>query len=145
MKYVDVILPLAIRDVYTYSVSDDLSLPLPGSLATVPLLRKSLRGIVLREHTEPIDPSWVNRVKPIQEVVLSTPVVSSEQLQLWQWMSEYYMCTLGEVLAASMPSGILDDNYSQQTTSYISLPADQDPDEIRRAEIRAVFPRKSEF
>ena len=131
MRYVDVILPLAIRDVYTYSVSDDLSLPLPGSLVTVPLLRKSLRGIVLREHTEPIDASWVNRIKPILEIVSATPLIPSEQLQLWQWMSDYYMCTLGEVLAASIPSGILEDSYNQQTTLYISCPADQNKEEVR--------------
>lgn len=69
-------------------------------------MKKEVRGIVLREHTEPIDPALVSKIKPILEVSETAPVVSPEQLALWQWMSGYYMCTLGEVMAAALPSGL---------------------------------------
>ena len=72
----------------------------------VPLMKKEVRGIVLREHTEPIDPALASKIKPILEVSETAPVVSPEQLALWQWMSGYYMCTLGEVMAAALPSGL---------------------------------------
>ena len=69
-------------------------------------MKKEVRGIVLREHTEPIDPALASKIKPILEVSETAPVVSPEQLALWQWMSGYYMCTLGEVMSAALPSGL---------------------------------------
>ena len=106
MRYIDVILPLAIRDCYTYSVPDGLSLPEPGTRVIVPLMRKQVRGIVLREHTEPIETAWANKIRPIEEIAETAPAVPHEQLALWQWMSSYYMCTLGEVMSAALPSGL---------------------------------------
>ncbi len=106
VHYIDVILPLAIRDCYTYSIPDGLSMPAPGARVLVPLMRKQVRGIVLREHTEPVDADFAAKIKPILSVSETAPVVSAEQLALWQWMSSYYMCTLGEVMAAALPSGL---------------------------------------
>ena len=106
LKYIDVILPLAIRDCYTYSVPDSLSVPAPGTRVIVPLMNKEVRGIVLREHTEPIDPAFVSKIRPILSVSETAPIVSKEQLVLWEWMSVYYMCTLGEVMSAAIPSGV---------------------------------------
>ena len=106
MRFVDIILPLAIRDCYTYSVPDDLSMPAPGTRVIVPLLKKEMRGIVLREHTEPVDAAWADKIRPITSIIENAPAVSREQLALWQWISRYYMCTLGEVMAAALPSGV---------------------------------------
>lgn len=103
---IDVILPLAIRDCYTYSIPDGLSMPAPGTRVIVPLMKKEVRGIVLREHTEPVDGAFAAKIKPIRSVSDTAPVVSREQLALWQWMSAYYMCTLGEVMAAALPAGL---------------------------------------
>ena len=92
----------------------------------VPLMRKKIEGIVLREHTEPIPPEWIAKIRPIEAIIDTTPIVSAEQLSLWQWMSDYYMCTLGEVMNAAMPAGLLDDTYAEKTTEYISLPLHAD-------------------
>lgn len=92
----------------------------------VPLMRKKIEGIVLREHTEPIPPEWIAKIRPIEAIIDTTPIVSAEQLSLWQWMSDYYMCTLGEVMNAAMPAGLLDDTYAEKTTEYISLPLNAD-------------------
>ena len=104
--YIDVILPLAIRDTYTYSVSDGSSIPAAGTRVIVPLMAKKVRGIVLREHTEPVSDAFAAKIRPIVQTVDNAPVVSHEHLRLWQWMSSYYMCTLGEVMAAALPSGL---------------------------------------
>ena len=105
-RYIDVILPIAIRDCYTYSIPDGLSIPKAGTRVVVPLMNKQMRGIVLREHTEPIDAALTAKIRPVSEISESAPAVSEEQLSLWQWMSTYYMCTLGEVMAAAIPSGV---------------------------------------
>ena len=106
MRLVDIILPLAIRDCYTYSVPDDLTLPVPGARVLVPLMKKEVRGVVLREHTEPIEETFKGKIRPISSVLDTAPMVSSEQLALWQWMSGYYMCSLGDVMAAALPGGL---------------------------------------
>ncbi len=106
LKYIDVILPLAIRDCYTYSIPDGLSLPAPGTHVEVPLMKKKIRGIVLCEHTESISAEWQEKIRPIIAIFENAPVVSHEQLALWQWISSYYMCTLGEVMAAALPEGL---------------------------------------
>ena len=106
MRSVDIILPLAIRDCYTYSVPDGLSIPQPGTRVEVPLMRKEVNGIVLREHTEPIPEELITKIRPITQILDNAPVVPKEQLELWQWISDYYMCTLGEVMSAALPSGL---------------------------------------
>lgn len=106
LKYIDVILPLAIRDCYTYSIPDGLSLPALGTHVEVPLMKKKIRGIVLCEHTESISAEWQEKIRPIIAIFENAPVVSHEQLALWQWISSYYMCTLGEVMAAALPEGL---------------------------------------
>ena len=69
-------------------------------------MAKQVRGVVLRTHTEAIDEVFATKIRPITEISESAPAVSAEQLALWQWMSGYYMCTLGEVMSAALPSGV---------------------------------------
>ena len=69
-------------------------------------MKKEVRGVVLRTHTEPIDPALRAKIRPISGIADSAPPVPAEQLALWTWMSEYYMCSLGEVMAAALPGGL---------------------------------------
>ena len=118
----DIILPLAIADVYTYRT---LSIPLQGGRdvigcrVLVPLGKKSIIGIIYRKHEGELPASV--KVRDVLQIVDETPIVTAEQLKLWEWLSSYYMCTLGEVMAAALPSEIIDDNYSAATTQYIQL------------------------
>ena len=105
-NYIDVILPLAIRDCYTYSVPDGLSIPAPGTRVSVPLMTKQVRGVVLRTHTEPVEETFAAKIRPVTGIIDAAPSVPTQQLALWQWMSGYYMCTLGEVMAAALPGGL---------------------------------------
>ena len=89
-RTIDVILPLAIRDCYTYSVPDGLSMPVPGSRVEVPLMRKQVRGVMLREHTESILEEWKDKIRPITQVLDTVSVVSAEQLALWQGCSHHF-------------------------------------------------------
>ena len=69
-------------------------------------MKKDVRGVVLREHTEPISAEWKSKIRPLKEIINEAPMVLTEQLTLWKWISEYYMCTLGEVMSAALPSGL---------------------------------------
>ena len=119
----DIILPLAIADVYTYRISDigyrisDTSLI--GRRVLVPLGKKSIIGIIYRQPEGEL-PANV-KVRDVLQIIDDTPIVTTEQLKLWEWLSSYYMCTLGEVMAAALPAEIIDDNYTAATTQYIQL------------------------
>ena len=121
----DIILPLAIADVYTYNIPASLlpiansQSPLTGRRVLVPLGKKSIIGIIYRKHEGEL-PANV-KVRDVLQIIDDTPIVTAEQLKLWEWLSSYYMCTLGEVMAAALPSEIIDDNYSAATTQYIQL------------------------
>ena len=121
----DIILPLAIADVYTYNIPDTLlpianrQSPITGRRVLVPLGKKSVIGIIYRRHEGELAPNI--KVRDIIQVIDEQPIVTEKQLQLWEWLAQYYMCTLGEVMAAALPSEIIDDNYSAATTQYIQL------------------------
>ena len=118
----DIILPLAIGGVYTYRTP---SIPLQGGRdligcrVLVPLGKKSVIGIIYRRHEGELAPNI--KVRDIIQVIDEQPIVTPKQLQLWEWLAQYYMCTLGEVMAAALPSEIIDDNYSAATTQHIQL------------------------
>ena len=115
----DIILPLAIADVYTYNIPETIQYPLTGKRVLVPLGRKSIIGIIYRKHEGEL-PTNI-KVRNVLQIIDEEPIVTAEQLKLWEWLSSYYMCTLGEVMAAALPSEIIDDNYSAATTQYIQL------------------------
>lgn len=104
VTYVDVILPLALPQAYTYAVPVDL----------VEFVRKGQRVIVqfgknryysaivknIHHQKPPVEP------KLIEGLAEEEPIVTDNQLALWKWMSEYYMCTEGEVMNAALPAGL---------------------------------------
>ena len=118
-RLVDIILPLAIADVYTYRVPEAIPYPQIGMRVLVPLGKKSITGIVYRKHEGEL-PEHV-KVRDVIQLLDSHPIITSQQIQLWEWLSSYYMCTLGEVLSAALPAGIIDDDYTALTTHYIHL------------------------
>lgn len=110
---IDVLLPLAIADVYTYNVPDTIACPAVGMRVIVPLGKKEVVGIVYCMRTQPVD-EQIN-VRDILQVIDSQAIVNATQLQLWQWMADYYMCTKGEVMAAALPAKALDRQYTLGT------------------------------
>jgi len=104
-SYADIILPLAIKGRLTYSIpSNLLSLARPGVRALVQLgNRKLYSGIIARIYN---NPPGLSKIRPVVDITDPVPVVNERQLKLWRWMSEYYMCSEGEVMKAAVP-GIL--------------------------------------
>lgn len=118
MRLIDVILPLAISDSYTYEIPADIEYPQIGMRVLVPLGKKQVTGIVYRHRTEPVADTSI-QIRPILAILDATPIVTPNQLWLWEWISQYYLCTMGEVMAAALPAGIIDDNYKARTVTYM--------------------------
>lgn len=121
MVYADIILPLPLEGVFTYSVPDGMTAAvMPGMRVVVPFGRsKKYIGVVLRTHGE--KPSF--DVKDILSLPDPYPVVTGLQLQLWQWIADYYMSPLGDVFKAALPGGLKDeDGYRPKTERCVTLP-----------------------
>lgn len=100
--WVEVILPLAIPKTYTYSVPEKLTSKIQiGCRAEVVFGKnKKYAGIIKSINKE--KPAF--ETKEILNVIDDDPVIYPKQLQLWKWISEYYMCSEGEVMAAALPT-----------------------------------------
>ena len=102
--YADVILPIPF-DAFTYSIPREMETVVKkGSRVVVPFGKKKIyTGVVLRVHEDaPADVL----VKDIHEVLDAVPTVSDRQIAFWQWMADYYLCTVGDVYNAAMPAGM---------------------------------------
>lgn len=103
-QYVDVILPLPLQGAFTYVLPRECEVqPKVGSRVIVPFgSRKFYTAIVVRLHDE--TPSY--STKPISEVLDASPIILAGQLRLWQWIADYYLCSMGDVFKAALPSGL---------------------------------------
>jgi len=109
--FIDVLLPLALPKAYTYLISEEqLKRSKIGCRVAVPFGKQKIyTGIIVRIHS--VLPQ-VYEPKPIVMLLDSSPVVTQTQLDFWNWLSSYYMCTLGEVLRACIPGALLIESES---------------------------------
>ena len=127
MKYVEVILPLPLEGTFTYGVPDTLlEKVVPGVRLLVPFGKiKTCIGICSVAPTDQPckgDTDGVVEYKSILSVLDDTPVLLPQQLQLWQWIADYYMSPLGDVYKAALPSGLkAEDAYKPRTEVYVCL------------------------
>ncbi|MBO4778084.1 MAG: primosomal protein N' [Bacteroidales bacterium] len=100
----DVILPLAVP-LYTYLVPTHLHTAVAIGCRVVVQLgtRKMYTAVVYAIHNKKPD---TPNIKAIDSVLDEVPIVTQTQLQLWDWMADYYMCNRGEVMKAALPSGL---------------------------------------
>lgn len=103
-KYADIILPVPLQRLFTYSVPPEMEGEIRvGSRVVVQFgKKKSYSGVVRRLHDD--EPEY--ETKPLVQVVDQEPIVVDRQLEMWDWMSDYYCCSLGEIYRAALPSGL---------------------------------------
>ncbi|MCD8538456.1 MAG: DEAD/DEAH box helicase family protein, partial [Leadbetterella sp.] len=103
--FIDVVLPVPIPRFFTYRLPREIAPLVQVGARVVVEFGKSrvLTALVFRLHNEP--PGNYS-AKYIQELLDTEPVVTRDQLWLFQWVAEYYMCTAGEVMNVALPSGL---------------------------------------
>ena len=119
--FVNVILPLPLDGVFTYSVPQSLEEQVKmGVRVLVPLGRnKTYVGIISEIHD--MKPEGY-QTKDILQVLDSFPILLDTQLRLWQWIADYYLSPIGEVYKAALPAGLkAEDGYRPRTETYIDL------------------------
>lgn len=119
--FVDVILPLPLDGVFTYSVPASMEGQVQrGFRVLVPLGRnKTYVGVISDIHNKAPEGY---QTKDILQVLDVSPILLDSQLKLWQWIADYYMSPLGEVYKAALPSGLkAEDGFRPKTEFYIRL------------------------
>ncbi|MDE6145115.1 MAG: hypothetical protein K2F96_02445, partial [Muribaculaceae bacterium] len=126
MEFAEIIVPLPLNAVFTYAIPEkfrkDVSI---GSRVLVPFgRRKFYTGIV--ESLTPIAPQGVE-IRPITRLIdkPGDPILRNPQLKFWRWLSDYYMCSIGEVMRAALPSAL-----KLESETFIEPTSDADRENI---------------
>ncbi|MDD2570391.1 MAG: primosomal protein N' [Bacteroidales bacterium] len=100
--FADILLPLALPKVLTYSIPEELSGDAaPGQRVMVQLGKsKILAGLIWKIHQD----APTQDARPIIRIVDEKPILEPRQFEFWEWMATYYLCTPGEVMKAALPS-----------------------------------------
>ncbi|RLD63763.1 MAG: primosomal protein N', partial [Bacteroidetes bacterium] len=103
--FADVILPIPIPQLFTYHIPQDLIDEIkPGKRVVVQFgNRKIYSALVKNIHA---NKPTLYKTKDIISVLDNEAIINDTQFKFWQWISEYYMCSLGEVYKAALPSGL---------------------------------------
>ena len=120
MNYVDVLLPVPLDGLFTYSVPPEMDASAErGRRVLVPFGRNKMHvGIIMKVHAD--KPKF--SVKPVKLIMDDAPIVTDLQLDLWRWLSDYYMCAPGDVLSAALPGGLKSaDSYRPKTETCLAL------------------------
>ncbi len=103
--FVDVVLPVPIPQLFTYRVPQEMNDSMQVGMRVIVQFgnRKVLTAIVAKLHQKP---PQNYQAKYVLELLDDAPTVTAGQIQLFQWMADYYMCNIGEVLNVALPSGL---------------------------------------
>lgn len=155
MLYARVVLPLA-QPAYTYAFDESEGIGVGDAVVVQFGARRYYTGIVWQIDTEP---PQVGRIKSILRRLYSTPLVNGWQRRMWEWVADYYICTMGEVMRMALPSLAKPsadsfEEFSQEifkmpTESYVALPQelhglDNERLEQRIAELCRRAPRRAD-
>ena len=105
-NFINVILPIPLEKSFTYAITQaEAEFLNPGMRVSVPFGKSKIyTGLVESIHQEA---PLVYEAKQIHQILDETPLVTAIQLKHWQWISKYYMCTVGEVMRAALPSAFI--------------------------------------
>ena len=101
--YAEIILPLYLRQTYTYVLPDSLSEKAAIGMRVLVSFGKNkiYTGIIADiHHQKPDFPS----IKEIEEILDSEPIISQNHIKLWKWLSSYYMTSIGEIMDLALPN-----------------------------------------
>lgn len=101
--FVDVILPVPVRREFTYRVPFELNEQVfAGARVIVPFGRSKLITGIITDIHENIPAEY--QTKYIEHLLDDQPIITPTQYNFWQWISNYYMSPIGDVMNAALPS-----------------------------------------
>ncbi|WP_062059203.1 replication restart helicase PriA [Aquimarina longa] len=104
--FINVILPIPLDKEFTYSINSSEAIFLkPGMRVAVQFGKSKVYAALVTQIHQ--NPPLVYEAKEIEHILDESPIVTLHQLELWSWISSYYMCTKGEVMRAALPTAFL--------------------------------------
>ena len=156
--FIDVIIPLSLERNFTYAITKaEADFIKKGVRVAVPFGKnKVYTGIVYKIHNNA--PTAYDS-KSIHSILDEFPVINSCQFELWEWMSNYYLCSMGEIMRAAVPNAFLLESETiislNPTTKfeinnlkddeYLVFEALQQQTSLKVDEINAIVDRKNSF
>ncbi|MDG1310138.1 MAG: primosomal protein N' [Flavobacteriaceae bacterium] len=156
--FIDVILPLSLERNFTYAITKaEVDFIKRGVRVAVPFGKnKVYTGIVYNIHH---NAPTAYDAKSIQSILDEFPVVNQYQFKLWEWMSGYYLCSMGEIMRAALPNAFLLQSEtiislnpsvefevnSLKDDEYLVFEALQQQSSLKVDEINAIIDRKNSF
>jgi primosomal protein N' (replication factor Y) len=156
--FVEVILPLSIPKLYTYRVpvalNDEVAI---GKRVVVQFGKSKMYTAIIASIGEKVPINY--EAKYLFDVIDEEPIVNPYQLKLWEWIADYYLCYLGEVMSAALPSALklasetkIVLNYNQEIDKsllndkeYILVDALELQNELTLQEIAKILGQKTIF
>lgn len=156
--FIDVILPLSLERNFTYAITKaEVDFIKKGVRVAVPFGKnKVYTGIVyIIHHNAPT----AYEAKSIHSILDEFPVINPFQFKLWEWMSSYYLCSMGEIMRAAMPNAFLLESETiislnpsakfetnaLKDDEYLVIEALQQQTSLKVDEINAIIDRKNSF
>lgn len=107
----------------TYAVPQNLEQEIEiGKRVEIQLGNRKIYAAII--HSLETQSTFAYPIKPIIDVIDDRPIVKKEQIEFWEWMASYYMCTLGEVMDTALPSAFKlnsETNYCKHPTNEIEI------------------------
>ncbi len=110
-KFADIIVPLPLAQTYTYSIPEEMENQIAIGMRVIVHFgtSKFYTGIVANIHS---NHPFYDKIKPISEIIDDKPILLPSQLQLWNFISQYYQSALGDIYKTALPSGLKIENES---------------------------------
>ncbi|WP_027136835.1 replication restart helicase PriA [Gaetbulibacter saemankumensis] len=120
LYFIDVIIPIPLQKLFTYRItSAENEFLKPGMRVAVPFGKSKIyTGIVYKLHTEA---PTAYEAKDLHQILDDKPIVNARQLVLWKWISKYYLCTMGDVMRAALPSPFILESETVITKHNIEI------------------------
>ena len=130
LLFADVILPLPLGYRFTYRVPAAFQARIKKGARVIVQFgkRKFFSALVYNLHQEM--PVGEFEIKDIDAILDDEPIIGEKQLEFWEWMANYYCCTLGEVFKAALPTGL----KLESQTKIILNPETELPDNLTEKE-----------
>ena len=130
MLYADLILPVPLDQTFTYIIPDAFEAKVQvGQRVSAPFGRShTYMGIIV--GLSPHRPTVDYELRPISQVLDDGPIIRHPQYPLWQWMAQYYMCPIGDVMKAALPSelkpeegkeGVIREDFRAKTRTMVRI------------------------
>jgi len=104
--FINVILPIPIERLFTYSITKaEFGYIKSGMRVAVPFGKSKIYTAIV--HSLHQNAPEIYEAKAIHQILDDKPIVNTYQITLWTWIANYYMCTIGEVMRAALPSAFL--------------------------------------